>query len=69
MEQARAAGFEVEVRTDAIVDFEGKRFVFLRIWCRGNVDRIDEIQAIVDPANLGTVEDWGTEDDPPRHLM
>jgi hypothetical protein len=68
-EQARAADFRVEVRTDAIVDFEGKTFVFLWIWCRGNADRIEEIQAIVDPANLGTIEDWGTADDPPRYVM
>jgi hypothetical protein len=68
MEQARAAGFNVEVR-DGIVDFDGMQFVFLWIWCRGNVERIAEIQEIVDPTNLGTIEDWGTQDDPPRYAM
>jgi hypothetical protein len=68
VEQARAGGFRVEVR-DGVVDFEGKTFVFLRIWCTGAVDRIAEIRAIVDPTDLGTIEDWGTQDDPPRYVM
>ena len=62
--QARAADFRVEIRADEIVD--GKPHVFLKVWCAGNVDRIAEIEMILNSNNLGIIEDYGITEDPAR---
>jgi hypothetical protein len=59
--QARAAGFQVEVRTDEVD--EDSAAVFLKVWCHGNADRCDEVSAIVWPIGGALVESYGIEDD------